>query len=61
MSEEHSVVCPDSENRKSEEVDESVEEAALREDIEVVALREGVGEAKRKREDQVGAGDNFCV
>ena len=61
MSEEQSVVCPDSENRKSEEVDESVEEAALREDIEVVALREGVGEAKRKREDQVGAGDNFCV
>ena len=61
MSEEQSVVCPDSENRKSEEVDESVEEAALRENIEVVALREGVGEAKRKREDQVGAGDNFCV
>jgi len=61
VSEEQSVVCPDSENRKSEEVDESVEEAALREDIEVVALREGVGEAKRKREDQVGAGDNFCV
>ncbi len=61
MSEEQSVVCPDSENRKSEEVDESVEEAALREDIEVVALREGIGEARRRREDPADAEDNFCV
>ena len=60
MSEEQSVVCPDSENRKSE-VDESVEEAALREDIEVAALREGIGEARRRREDPAEAEDNFCV
>ncbi len=45
----------------SEEEHGSVEAVALGRDTEVGALREGVGEAKRKREDQADAGDNFCV
>ena len=45
----------------SEEEHGSVEAVALGRDTEVGALREGVGEAKRKREDPADAGDNFCV
>ena len=60
MSKHTSMVCHDSEKSSSEE-DGSVEEAALREDIEVVALREGIGEARRRREDPAEAEDNFCV
>ena len=47
----------------SEEEHGSVEVVALREELEVGALREGPEEveAKRKREDQADAEDNFCV
>ena len=46
-----------------EEDHASVEVVALRENLEVGALREGPEEveAKRKREDQADAEDNFCV
>ena len=54
------MVCHDSEKSRTEE-DGSVEEAALREDLEVGALREGIGEARRRREDPAEAEDNFCV
>ena len=60
MSKHTSMVCHDSEKSRTEE-DGSVEEAALREDIEVVPLREGIGEARRRREDPAEAEDNFCV
>jgi hypothetical protein len=40
---------------------EDAEVAAPRGNEEVVTLREGVGEAKRKRENPGDAGDNFCV